>query len=156
MPASEAPELLVAASGLYAEAERPLYQMLCAEWAGVSMVRAQRKDDAVPVLREALELALGLDADRDARRLQATLRDLGVRVGSRQVKRRGGTGWESLTDAERDIAVLVGDGLRNPEIAERLFVSRRTVESHVSHLYAKLQVSTRVALANEVRERHSS
>jgi pimeloyl-ACP methyl ester carboxylesterase/DNA-binding CsgD family transcriptional regulator len=60
---------------------------------------------------------------------------------------RAATGWGSLTEAERAIAVLVAEGLSNPAIANRLFVSRHTVESHLKHAYAKLGVSSRVELA---------
>jgi pimeloyl-ACP methyl ester carboxylesterase/DNA-binding CsgD family transcriptional regulator len=57
------------------------------------------------------------------------------------------TGWGSLTGAERGVAVLVAEGLSNPVIATRLFVSRHTVESHLKHAYAKLGISSRVELA---------
>ena len=52
-------------------------------------------------------------------------------------------GIASLTPAERDIAVLVADGLTNPEIGDRLFISPRTVQSHLRNIYAKLDVSSR-------------
>jgi DNA-binding CsgD family transcriptional regulator len=61
--------------------------------------------------------------------------------------RRAATGWASLTEAERSVAVLVAEGLSNPVIATRLFVSRHTVESHLKHAYAKLGISSRVELA---------
>jgi len=60
---------------------------------------------------------------------------------------RAATGWGSLTEAERRIARVVAEGLSNPAIAARLFVSRHTVESHLKHAYAKLGVSSRVELA---------
>jgi pimeloyl-ACP methyl ester carboxylesterase/DNA-binding CsgD family transcriptional regulator len=60
---------------------------------------------------------------------------------------RAVTGWGSLTEAERGVAALVAEGLSNPAIASRLFVSRHTVESHLKHAYAKLGVSSRVELA---------
>jgi pimeloyl-ACP methyl ester carboxylesterase/DNA-binding CsgD family transcriptional regulator len=60
---------------------------------------------------------------------------------------RAATGWGSLTEAERSVALLVAEGLSNPAIASRLFVSRHTVESHLKHAYAKLGVSSRVELA---------
>ena len=60
---------------------------------------------------------------------------------------RAATGWPSLTVAERSVAVLVAEGLSNPDIAARLFVSRHTVESHLKHAYAKLGISSRVELA---------
>ena len=58
-----------------------------------------------------------------------------------------GDGWESLTKAEAKVAELVAEGLSNPDIARRLFISRRTVQSHVSHALEKLGLSSRVELA---------
>jgi pimeloyl-ACP methyl ester carboxylesterase/DNA-binding CsgD family transcriptional regulator len=61
--------------------------------------------------------------------------------------RRPATGWEALTDAERPVADLVAGGLTNREVAERLFLSRYTVETHLKHVFAKLGVSSRAELA---------
>jgi DNA-binding CsgD family transcriptional regulator len=60
---------------------------------------------------------------------------------------RPATGWEALTDAEQRVAQLVAGGLANREVAERLFLSRYTVETHLKHVFAKLGVSTRAELA---------
>jgi pimeloyl-ACP methyl ester carboxylesterase/DNA-binding CsgD family transcriptional regulator len=60
---------------------------------------------------------------------------------------RAAAGWGSLTEAERITTLLAAEGLSNPAIASRLFVSRHTVESHLKHAYAKLGVSSRVELA---------
>lgn len=68
-------------------------------------------------------------------------------AGARPRPTRAAAGWGSLTEAERGVAVLVAEGLSNPAIASRLFVSRHTVESHLKHAYAKLGVSSRVELA---------
>lgn len=65
-------------------------------------------------------------------------------------RRRPGSGWDALTPAEVEIAHLVADGLRNKEIAQRLFVSPRTVQAHLSSTFAKLGLSSRVQLAQEV------
>jgi DNA-binding CsgD family transcriptional regulator len=54
-----------------------------------------------------------------------------------------------LTRAERDVAGLAGEGLSNKEIAERLFVSPRTVQAHLSHVFTKLGITSRVHLAKE-------
>ena len=59
------------------------------------------------------------------------------------------SGWAALTPTERNIAALVGAGLRNKDVAERLSISPRTVESHLTRIYAKLEVSSRVQLAQE-------
>jgi DNA-binding CsgD family transcriptional regulator len=52
-----------------------------------------------------------------------------------------------LTDAERRVARLVAEGLANREVAERLFLSRYTVETHLKHVFVKLGVSSRGELA---------
>jgi predicted ATPase/DNA-binding CsgD family transcriptional regulator len=60
---------------------------------------------------------------------------------------------EDLTIREREIAALVALGLPNREIAARLFISRRTVDAHINHIFAKLGLSSRVQLANWARDR---
>jgi len=52
----------------------------------------------------------------------------------------------ALTRREREIAILVASGLSNREIAARLFISKRTVDAHVEHIFAKLEISSRVKL----------
>ena len=61
-----------------------------------------------------------------------------------------GADAKPLTRREREVAVLVADGLGNREIAERLLLSRRTVESHIEHIFAKLGLSSRTQLAGWV------
>lgn len=64
-------------------------------------------------------------------------------------RKRPASGWESLTPAEREVARLVCEGLPNKEIATRLFVSPRTVQAHLTHIYTKLGISSRVQLVQE-------
>jgi predicted ATPase/DNA-binding CsgD family transcriptional regulator len=67
----------------------------------------------------------------------------------RDERQRPATGWDSLTPAERAVVRLVSEGLANKSIAARLFISLRTVESHLTHVYAKLGLTSRVQLAQE-------
>ena len=60
-------------------------------------------------------------------------------------------GWESLTPTELEVARQAAAGLTNPQIAERLFVSRATVKTHLSHVYAKLDLANRAQLAGQYR-----
>jgi DNA-binding CsgD family transcriptional regulator len=64
-------------------------------------------------------------------------------------RKRPTSGWASLTPTERDVVRLVSEGLANSDIATRLFVSPRTVQTHLSHVYAKLRLTSRVQLAQE-------
>ncbi|WP_158883312.1 ATP-binding protein [Amycolatopsis anabasis] len=95
-----------------------------------------------------------LDADWDLSRIEAALRALGVRRGVR-TRRRPRSGWESLTETESKVAHLVAQGLSNPNIAARLFISRRTVQTHVSHILAKLGATSRVEIATRFAQREA-
>ena len=64
-------------------------------------------------------------------------------------RNRPASGWASLTPAERDVVRLVTEGLGNNDIATRLFVSTRTVQSHLTHVYTKLGLASRVQLVKE-------
>jgi predicted ATPase/class 3 adenylate cyclase/DNA-binding CsgD family transcriptional regulator len=69
-------------------------------------------------------------------------------------RKRPASGWAALTPTEQDVVRLVCEGLPNKEIATRLFISPRTVETHLTHVYAKLGLSSRVQLAQEA-SRHA-
>ena len=64
-------------------------------------------------------------------------------------RKRPSSGWASLTPTERDVVRLVSEGLANNDIATRLFVSPRTVQTHLTHVYSKLGLTSRVQLAQE-------
>jgi DNA-binding CsgD family transcriptional regulator len=97
-----------------------------------------------------LEIYTGLGAHWDVRRAETRLRRLGIRRGQRGSRQRPSTGWAALTPTELTVARLVASGLSNPDIAARLFLSRRTVQSHVSHILRKLGAHTRVDITREV------
>ena len=64
-------------------------------------------------------------------------------------RKRPTSGWQALTPAERDVVRLVSEGLANNDIAGRLFVSPRTVQTHLTHVYTKLGLTSRVQLVQE-------
>ncbi|MGO9488885.1 MAG: LuxR C-terminal-related transcriptional regulator, partial [Solirubrobacteraceae bacterium] len=68
-------------------------------------------------------------------------------------RRRPSRGWDSLSPAELRVVQLVCEGLTNPQIGERLFISRRTVQAHLSHVFAKLGVASRAELAARAARR---
>jgi predicted ATPase/class 3 adenylate cyclase/DNA-binding CsgD family transcriptional regulator len=70
-------------------------------------------------------------------------------------RKRPASGWASLTPTEREVIRLVSDGLGNKDIATRLFVSPRTVQTHLTHVYTKLNLTSRVQLVQEAA-RHTS
>jgi DNA-binding CsgD family transcriptional regulator len=64
-------------------------------------------------------------------------------------RKRPTSGWASLTPTELDVLRLVGEGLANNDIATRLFISPRTVQTHLTHIYTKLGLTSRVHLVQE-------
>jgi DNA-binding CsgD family transcriptional regulator len=117
------------------------------EDAAMLLARAGRRDEAVPLLVEALERHERAGADAWAGRVRAQLRALGVHPGRRGSRNRPTSGWESLTATERAVSLLVAEGLTNGAVARRLYMSPHTVNTHLRHVFAKLGVSNRVALA---------
>jgi DNA-binding CsgD family transcriptional regulator len=108
------------------------------------------KDEAKTLAAAALDNYENLGAEYLARRVSAAMRALGVRLMRRTTGRRPASGWEALTDAEVKVAELAAKGLTNVQIGERLFVTRHTVQTHLKHVFAKLGITSRVQLANEV------
>ena len=70
-------------------------------------------------------------------------------------RKRPSSGWKSLTPTEIEVVRLVAEGLTNPEIGKRLFISPGTVKNHVAHVFTKLGISTRSELAAEAARRES-
>ncbi|HEX5255151.1 MAG TPA: LuxR C-terminal-related transcriptional regulator, partial [Mycobacterium sp.] len=68
-------------------------------------------------------------------------------------RKRGTSGWGSLTPMEQDVVRLVREGLGNKDIGARLFISPRTVQTHLTHVYAKLGLASRVQLVQEASRR---
>jgi DNA-binding CsgD family transcriptional regulator len=114
------------------------------------LARGRRRDEAVALLAEALERYEQAGADAWAGRVRAQLRALGVRPAPRGPRNRPAGGWESLTKTERAVSLLVAEGLTNGAVARRLYISPHTVNTHLRHVFAKLGVANRVALAAEV------
>jgi DNA-binding NarL/FixJ family response regulator len=144
------PDVLCRAIDAYAQSPRPLELALVREEAGAVLGRSGDSDAAGPLLDQALETYEHLDAVRDVARTRAALREFRIHRGQRGARKRPQFGWESLTPTEQTVSDLVAEGLTNPQIGERLFVSRRTVQTHLAHVFAKLQMSSRTELAAAV------
>jgi DNA-binding CsgD family transcriptional regulator len=139
------PKELAEAVALYEDGSRPLDCAAAQEDLGVAAVDGGETDDAVEVFGRALELYAQVGAAWDAGRVRGRLRALGVR--RRLVAaQRPGLGWAAMTDSELAVARLVAQGLTNREVAERLFVSQHTVSGHLRHVFAKLDINSRVEL----------
>jgi DNA-binding CsgD family transcriptional regulator len=141
---------LRAAVDLFERALRPLELASALEDLGTALIATDR-ESAVESLGRTLALYSELGASWDARRVRSRLRELGVR--RRLVAAEPETnGWAALTEAELTVARLVAEGLTNREVAERLFVSPHTVNSHLRHVFSKLGINSRVELARLSRD----
>ena len=106
-------------------------------------------DDDEEALRSALEIFQALGARPAARLVVARLRAMGARTIPRGPRPRTRDNPAGLTSRELEVLTLLGHGLRNVDIAERLVVSPKTVDHHVSAILRKLGVPNRVAAAEE-------
>jgi DNA-binding CsgD family transcriptional regulator len=109
-----------------------------------------RSDEARVTLHEAVGLYDGLQAAWDIRRADSRLRPYGIRRGVRSRRGpRATSGWEALTPTEVRIAAMVAGGAATPDIARGMFLSRRTVQTHISHILTKLGAKGRVDIVRE-------
>jgi DNA-binding CsgD family transcriptional regulator len=121
---------------------RPLLaraHLVYGEW----LRREQRRVDARAQLRAAHDHFTSMGMDAFAERARTELFATGEKARKRAVETR-----DDLTSQERQIARLAGDGLSNPEIGTRLFLSPRTVEWHLHKVFAKLEIRSRHELSD--------
>jgi DNA-binding CsgD family transcriptional regulator len=148
---NEDPGLVLDAAAFYEAAGRPLCRAQALEdvavlLAGQVQIAAARREFA-----DAAELYGRLGASWDLRRAESRLGGYGIRSRARARGRgarrsRPQYGWGALTPTEAKVARLVADGRSNPEIAAELFLSRNTVQTHVSHILAKLSARSRAEI----------
>jgi DNA-binding NarL/FixJ family response regulator len=106
------------------------------------VTRALEPQAAQAEAQIALTALEDLGAEREANAAAALLRDLGVKAA-----RTGHKSVGILTKREIDVLTLLGQGMSNPEIAQRLYVSRKTVEHHVARVLSKLGLRNRAEAA---------
>ncbi len=124
--------------------------------ADLGLVRWLPEQERADAVTRQLTVELGEEAAASARREGEALSIEAVLEYTRRARgarKRPATGWESLTPTELEVVRHAASGLTNPEIAERMFVSRGTVKVHLSHVYAKLGLRNRAEVAGEAMRR---
>jgi DNA-binding CsgD family transcriptional regulator len=147
------PEPVLAAAEHYRASSCTVELAHTLEDAAVLLAAKNRTEAARVAYAEATLRYAEMGALWDMRRGDARLRPYGIRRGARGPRRRPSRGWEALSPTELTVARLVAQGRSNPDIAAELLLSRRTVQSHVSHILAKLEARSRVEIAHVVTER---
>jgi DNA-binding CsgD family transcriptional regulator len=150
------PGRLLAAAAYYQSAGRLFYRAQALEDAALLLA----DQGSLPAARRAFtgtaRLYDDLGAAWDLRRADARLRRYGIRRGRGGRRAPAGQGWDALTPTEAKIARLVAAGRSNPDIAAELFLSRNTVQTHISHILAKLGAHSRAEIIRQAIERSSS
>ena len=113
---------------------------------GSCLRRSNQRANAREPLRSAMDLAHRCGAAALSARARQELLATGARP-----RREPLWGVDALTASELRVAELAAQGLSNPEIAQRLFVTRKTIESHLGHIYLKLAIGSREHLADALR-----
>jgi DNA-binding CsgD family transcriptional regulator len=141
---AEAISLLEAVDGRYE-------QGLAFAELGAHRRRAGRRGDAREPLRRALDFAERTGAERLRGYARAELLAVGARP-----RRTALTGPDALTSAERRVAALAAEGRSNRQIAQQLYVTQATVETHLRHAFHKLGITSRADLPARLARRHES
>jgi DNA-binding CsgD family transcriptional regulator/tetratricopeptide (TPR) repeat protein len=139
------PEKLRQAVAHYRSSPRLLARASAIEDAAV-VGQSGRCRDAVPLLEEALRYYVDSRAVRDVARVEKRLRGLGVRRRLTGARTGRGSPWSTLTQSELRVVRLVAEGMTNREVANQLYLSPHTVDSHLRHVFTKLDINGRVEL----------
>ena len=133
------------------DVQAPIEAALSRTLAGRALARAGRADSAVAELQRAASELHACGAVRYRDQAERELGKLGHRTHRRtQPGKPDANGLESLTERELQIARLVVDRKTNPQIAAELYLSKKTVETHLRHIFEKMDTPSRVALARAV------
>lgn len=114
---------------------------------GAASRRRTSDREAVRVLRDGLDVAISCGAIRLADRARSELLAAGARPRRDRLR-----GRDALTASERRVARMAADGMTNREIAQALFLTRRTVETHLTHAYGKLGITGRTDLPSALSD----
>jgi DNA-binding CsgD family transcriptional regulator/tetratricopeptide (TPR) repeat protein len=147
------PELALEAADEARSVGRPWLRAVACERMAELVTNPGRRDDAISMLKDSLSGYEGLSATRDAARVRAALRERGVR-SRRCAKRRtvGDSPYVRFTSTELEVLRLLVQGETNRTVATQMFISPRTVETHISHMFLKLGVSSRTGLVTAAAE----
>jgi DNA-binding CsgD family transcriptional regulator len=137
--------LLEDAVDLLGHSQRPLALAVACEDLGTLSIEVGDRSEGIHALSVAFDISTHCGAHRQAGRIRRALRQVGVIKRSPAVARPT-SGWESLTEAEITVAQRVAEGQTSRAVADRLFVSTNTVNSHLRHVFTKLGVRSRVEL----------
>jgi ATP/maltotriose-dependent transcriptional regulator MalT len=148
------PDRALAAVHAYRGDPRPLVRAAALEDAG-RLLGERAKDEAVGYLDEALRLQSAAGAERDAARVRRLLRDYGAQRAPGRPDPAAAR-WPELTASEFAVVRLVTEGASDREVAQRLYISAHTVNSHLRHVFAKLGIRSRVELARRAGERQGA
>jgi DNA-binding CsgD family transcriptional regulator len=146
-------EELTHAVSLFKQSPRQFALASAWEDLGLAQQRQKAADSGIDALTQALVVFARAGATRDAARIRGSLRALGIRRRVATTEKPT-AGWAAMTKSELAVAELVANGHTNREIADRLFVSPHTVNTHLRHVFAKLQVKSRVDLTRLATERN--
>jgi class 3 adenylate cyclase/DNA-binding CsgD family transcriptional regulator len=141
-------QLLLDAAALFRATPLRPALAVCCEDAAAALASHGRPDEAIVLLAEAAVIHSDTGAFGEGARVDSALQALGARPKKARPVRPT-FGWESLTPTEISVSELVAKGLTNPEIGAQLFVSRRTIETHISHVFRKVGCVSRSQLAAE-------
>jgi len=148
---------LLTAADQHAATGRPLLAAAAVEDAARVLVKGEGSSTAgLDQLNRALAIYTAVGAAGDAQRVEQLVRSRSMNRGGPArrpgMKRRPSSGWQSLTEAELNVVRIVAAGATNRDAAKRLFLSPHTVNAHIRSVFTKLGITSRVHLANMMRD----